>query len=76
MPTYIYNYDSANVADKAKSFQPRYLGASILRNHCFHKDFEDRRDPSIVLLVVFGALMTLLILICSYICIYFQFLLL
>ncbi|MBT4804129.1 MAG: hypothetical protein HON78_03915 [Legionellales bacterium] len=50
MPTYIYNYDSTNEEDNAKGFQPRYLGANVLKNNYFHTDFEHRRDPSIVLL--------------------------
>jgi len=50
MPTYIYNYDSTNEADKAKAFQPRYLGGNILKNKRFDKDFESRGDPAIVLL--------------------------
>jgi hypothetical protein len=49
MPTYIYNYDSTNDADKEKELQPRYLGGSILGNHNFYQDF-GRGDPAIVLL--------------------------
>jgi len=49
MPTYIYNYDSANEADKAKSFQPRYLGANVIHDNSIFIDIE-RGDPAIILL--------------------------